>query len=34
MTAFTPALVAEAEKAARDYKQLEKAAADYERVRP
>jgi len=33
MTAFTPALVAEAEKAARDFKQLEKVAADYERVR-
>jgi hypothetical protein len=32
MTAFTPALVAEAEKAARDFKQLEKVAADYERV--
>jgi hypothetical protein len=33
MTAFTPALVAEAERAARDFKQLEKVAADYERVR-
>lgn len=32
LTAFTPALVEEAEKAARDYKQVEKAAADYDRA--
>jgi hypothetical protein len=32
MTAFTPALVDEAEKAARDFKQLQKVAADYARV--
>lgn len=33
LTAFTPALVEEAEKAARDFEQVEKAAADFSRVR-
>lgn len=33
LTAFTPALVEEAEKAARDFEQVEKAAADFARVR-
>lgn len=33
LTLFTAALVAEAEKAARDHAMIEKAAADYERVR-
>ncbi len=32
LTAFTPVLVDEAEKAARDFKLLEKAASDYRRV--
>jgi len=32
LTAFTPVLVEEAEKAARDFKQIEKAAADYQRA--
>lgn len=32
MTAFTPALVEEAEKAARDFEQVEKVAADFARV--
>ena len=32
LTAFTPALVEEAEKAARDFKQVAKAAADYDRA--
>jgi hypothetical protein len=33
LTLFTPALVAQAEKAARDHALIEKAAADYRRVR-
>lgn len=33
LTAFTPALVEEAEKAARDFEQVKKAAADFARVR-
>ena len=33
MTLFTPALVADAEKAARDFEQIERAAADYDRAR-
>lgn len=33
LTAFTPALVEEAEKAARDFEQVEKAAADFARVK-
>lgn len=34
MTAFTAALMNEAEKAARDFKQMQKVAADYARVTP
>ncbi len=33
LTLFTPALVAEAERAARDYELIDKAASDYERAR-
>jgi hypothetical protein len=33
LTAFTPTLVDEAERAARDYEQVQKAAADFARVR-
>jgi hypothetical protein len=34
LTLFTAALMAEAERAARDYEIIEKAAADYEKARP